>query len=218
MIAQVARSTQNPQLHITYGELETYYSDTHSGIFRLVSHPDSLSGQPLRVGPIPIGTFYAGAGYGAQFPPPPDAQAILIYIDAERTLPVCGMFLFNPTVDVPPYPDGKTAGIKDRHGSELKLTDGGVSLTDGSGGARIVGGGYASVVAPHVELGAESLAAVGNAVMIQQSTQIALNAMAANINIAIATLCARLQSGSGVPIVTVTAPTAQGSSVVKAQA
>lgn len=218
-IADIARNTQNPQLLFTYGELETYFPDTHAGIFRLPGHPESAdpSGQtPSRTGAIPIGTFFGGPKIGAQFPPPPDAQALLIYIDTERVMPICAVFLFNAAVDNPPYPDGKTWGFKDRLGSEVKITDGGKSLTDGSGGVRLVGASYGSVVAPLVELGSEGRAAVGDAVVTQQYLQTALNAVIANTNTALAALARIVQSGPGVAATTVSTVTATGSAIVKA--
>lgn len=111
--------TPPKQLQVAFGEMTAYDPTRHMAKFELPMHPDDLSGDPITTEFIPIGTPFSGVGYGMQFTPPMAAQAIIIYIDAERVLPICGFFLYND-IEQPPWPKGDFSGIVDQYGNQLK--------------------------------------------------------------------------------------------------
>jgi hypothetical protein len=132
-------------LSVTYGELEAYYPDVHEATFSLPLHPDDVTGEPVTIGPIPIGTFHTGVGggYGAQFPPPVGAQAMIIFLDQTHELPFCAVMTFNE-VDTPPWPDGRTGGFKDAQGSSIATSQDAKTPGDGQASAKVFGASYAS--------------------------------------------------------------------------
>lgn len=133
-------------IQMTFGELTAYDPTTHAGKFDLVLYPDSrdTSGMtPMETGWVQIATPYNGPAYGAQFPPPDRAQALVFFVDGAGVLPVGALFLFND-IEQAPFPDGKTAGWKDKKGSALKTTEDGPTPGDGAGGAHVIGNKYTS--------------------------------------------------------------------------
>jgi len=150
-------------LHTTHGELSAYNPQAHAGKFLLPLHRDS-SDQPIETGYVPIATMFSGPAQGMQFEPVAGAQAIIFFMDGQKFFPVLAVLVYN-AVEHPPFTDGKSRGWLDSKSNAIKTTDDGSTPGDGAGGARMVGTGYASVVAPKVELGAEGLDASQDAVM-----------------------------------------------------
>lgn len=198
----------------TYGELSTYDPTLHAGKFLLPLHRDQNTDQPIETGYAPIGTMLTGVNYGMQFPPVIGAQALVLFLDGNLHLPVAAV-LFATAIEYPPFTDAKSRGWKDAKANAVKTTDDGPTPGDGVGGARIVGAGYASVVAPKVELAGEGLTA-GKAVMTQDDAQTLANSIISKVQTAINTLAAECAGGTGVSAPTVAAVTAAGSTKVKA--
>jgi hypothetical protein len=157
--------------------------------------------------------MFSGPGYGQQFQPPVGAQALIIFVDIGRMLPIAAVFLFND-VETPPFTDGKSNGWLDSNSQFVKTTKDGKTANDGEGGVRL-GANYASIVAALIELGEEGLAD-GNEVVRKQDLQAAINNLENYIN---AHTHSGVESGgadSGPPV-TSYSDTAEASSVVKAQ-
>jgi hypothetical protein len=178
---------QGVQTKFEYGELSEFDPKTYTGKFILpmVLGPDPNGGAganntPQETGFIPIGSLFTGPGYGLQFIPDSNAQAVVLFMDHQGFSPVAAIFMFN-TVEVPPFPDGKTNGWMDKIKNQIKTTVDGLKSGDKKGGARIVGTGYASVVAPRVDLGAENLPATDNVVR-QKELQAVVNDINARID------------------------------------
>jgi hypothetical protein len=206
-------AARDNQLSVTYGELSAYDPTNHAAKFLLPNHRDATD-TPIETGYLQLGTLFTGPAYGLQFPPVLGAQALIIYVDAERILPVAAVLLYN-AVEHPPFPDGKTRGWLDAKSNAVKTTDDGVSGGDGLGGARIVGGGYASFIAPHIEIGtAEGLGST-QGVMTVGDTQSGINALRAAVQTALNTLAGMVAAGGGVAPPTIAAVTATGSTTVK---
>jgi hypothetical protein len=127
-------------LSCTVGELTAYDATRHLGKFTLPLFPDK-GGNPIETGWVQIGTPQNGPGYGAQFVPPQNGQAVLFFIDMHNILPLGAIFLFND-VETPPFTDGKTNGWKDKNGSSHTTTDDGPTPGDGKGGAHVQGAAY----------------------------------------------------------------------------
>lgn len=193
---KIAAAQGNQQLHVTFGELSAYDPVTGCGKFLLPLHRDA-NDNPIETGFLQIGTPYAGPGYGAQFPPPLQAQALIVYVDLGRIYPVAATFLSND-IDQPPFTDGKSAGWKDNKGTFVKTTQDGSSPGDGHGGARVGGGAYASVTGTSlVEIGAEGLAA-GKAAITKDDLVAALASQMTQIVNTLTTWASlHLQGGSG---------------------
>jgi hypothetical protein len=203
------------QLTVTYGELSTYDPVNHAGKFLLPLHRDELTDLPIETGYAPIGTLFTGPGFGVQFPPPLGAQALVLFADGDMILPVAAVLLFT-AVEHPPFVDGKTHGWKDAKGNAIKTTDDGASGGDGLGGARVVGGGYASMIAPHVELGTGEGLGPNQGVVTKADLQAALNSDRSANQTAINALAAMVSAGSGVTPPTIGSTTATASTTVKA--
>lgn len=200
---------------VTYGELSTYDPTLHAGKFLLPLHRDQTTDQPIETGYAPIGTMFTGINAGMQFPPPLGAQAMLIFLDGDMHLPVAAVLLAN-AVEYPPFPDGKTRGWKDAKGNVVKTTDDGKTPGDGLGGARLIGAGYASVVAPLVEWAAEGLDPTNQAVMTRADALAALNSLKSAVQTAINSLAAIVAGGTGVGAPTIGSFTVSGSTKVRA--
>lgn len=143
-----AHANSGPKsLTCTYGELSAYDPVTHTGKFKLPMYPDTSndpSGNTLvETGFIQIATLANGPGYGAQFVPPQDGQALIFFADMNNIMPVGALFLFND-MEQAPFPDGKTNGFMDKNGSSHTTTDDGPTAGDNAGGARTVGAKYTS--------------------------------------------------------------------------
>lgn len=178
-------------LYAEIGELVEYDPKTGTGQFDLPMREDP-NDQSQASGFIPCGTMLAGPGFGMQFPPDRGMQALILF--SENHSPVAAVFLPN-LVDVPPWADGKSSGWKDKTGNEIKTTVDGAGVGDGAGGARVVGKGYASVVSPKVELGAEGLDATFYVIRHKD-----LEAMKTDIyNKIIQTFNTHTHTGNGVP-------------------
>lgn len=133
-------------LFAEYGELVAYDPQQHAAQFVLPMRLDTDKnspnyGQPIPTGWVQLGTPFNGPGYGAQFPPPAGAQALIIYIDQNQELPIAACFVFND-VELAPFPDGKSTGWKDAKGSSFTTTQDGPSEGDGVGAARVHGVKY----------------------------------------------------------------------------
>ena len=213
-----AESLQGIHVKFEFGELTLYDPATHTAQFLLPMVRDE-NDEMQTTGFLPVGTFFSGPNYGAQFPPPQDAQALIAYVDHRGFNPVAALFLYN-SVETPPYPSGNTWGWKDPQKSEIKTTKDGSTQLDGKGGARIVGASYASVVAPLVELGGEALG-VDQDVVRRKDLQIVINALNTLIGIYNVHTHAGVQTGIGVtaiPLIKgVSSPPAEASSTVAAK-
>lgn len=205
----------------TYGELSAYDPTLHAGKFLVVLHRDQNTDVPIETGYMPLGTMFTGVNAGEQFPPIIGAQALVIFVDGNVDLPVGAVFLSN-AVEYPPFPDGKTRGWKDAKANVIKTTDDGASPGDGLGGARVVGHGYASVIAPHIELGTAEGLGASQGVMTKADGQALANAIISVVQTALNTLAGGCESwttgGEGSPATapTVGSVTAGGSTTVKA--
>ena len=175
-----AESLQGIHVKFEFGELTVYDPATHTAQFTLPMVRDENDDMQT-TGFLPVGTFFTGPGYGAQFPPPQDAQALIAFVDHRGFNPVAALFLFN-SVETPPYPDGHTWGWIDAKNNEVKTTKDGATAGDGKGGARVVGAAYASVVAPLVELGSEGLSADQDVVR-RKDLQLVIDALNALIGV-----------------------------------
>jgi hypothetical protein len=142
-IAAVLNNGSQQPSRFEWGELVTYYPDLHEGVFELPSHPDDITGEPITVGPIPIGTHFTGPGYGAQFPPPIGAQGLLAYMDEEGVYPVVVSMHFNE-VETPPFPDGRSWGHVDPAGNSVATSLDTNAPGDGQASAKVFGAQYAS--------------------------------------------------------------------------
>jgi type VI secretion system (T6SS) baseplate-like injector VgrG/GpV-like protein with Apex motif len=196
-------------LMVTYGELSSYDPKTHAGKFLLPLHRDQTTDEPIETGYAPIGTLFTGVGIGMQFPPVFGAQAILLFVDGDMHLPIAAVLLSN-SVEYPPFVDGKSRGWKDAKASAIKTTDDGPTPGDGVGGARVVGAGYASVVAPIVELSAEGLDANLDRVVTMRD----LNALITTFN---AHVHSGVQTGAGNTGAPTSTQSATGSAFVRAK-
>jgi hypothetical protein len=188
------------QLQITVGELTAYFPEQHMGTFDLVMHPDDKTGDPVPTGPIPLGSFSTGPGYGAQFTPAIGAQALVIYIDAAKVLPIGAVFLFNE-VEAPPWPKGDFSGIVDQYGNALKWSQ-----------AR------SALVAPtKLELGTENLDATQDAVISKRYLDQWWSAQVAQLKTDLASWASvYLQPGHGAPgPTTLNSAASSGSAKVK---
>lgn len=203
------------QLTVTYGELSTYDPVNHAGKFLLPLHRDQVTDLPIETGYAPIGTPFTGPGYGMQFPPPLGAQALVLFADGDMILPIAAVLLFT-AVEHPPFVDGKSHGWKDAKSNAVKTTDDGASGGDGLGGARVVGGGYASMIAPHVELGTGEGLGANQGVVTKADLQAALNADRSANQAAINALAAIVQGGPGVTAPTIASTAVTASTTVKA--
>jgi hypothetical protein len=204
------------QMLATYGELSVYDPATHSAKFLLPLHRDN-SNNPIETGFLQVGTFFNGPGYGAQFPPPVAAQAVILFIDAKKIVPVAAVFLMND-VETPPFTDGKSAGWQDAKGSKIRTTVDGATPGDGAGGARVSGSEYASVTAGTLtELGAEGLDPTQDAVVTQRYLNAALVAERTVTQAALTALANMVQGGTGVSPPMIAPITVSGSAAVRAK-
>lgn len=133
-------------LFAEFGELVAYDPQQHTAQFKLPMRLDAdpkspTYGQPIPTGWVQLGTPFNGPGYGAQFPPPAGAQALIIYLDQNHELPVAACFMFND-IELAPFPDGKTHGWKDAKGNAFTTTQDGPQDGDGVGAARVHGVKY----------------------------------------------------------------------------
>lgn len=210
-----AASFQNTPLRAEYGELATYDPTLHQGQFLLPMVLDE-NDQASMTSWLPIGTVFAGINYGMQFPPPDlGMQALIVFVDHQGFSPVAAILMYN-TVDIPPFPDGKSMGWKDKQGNSVTTTLDGENSGDGAGGGRLVGASYASVTAPKVALGADALDFAEQGVVRLSDDQSTTDKIIAAVQAAISTLCTRIQSGGGVAPPTVAAVTAEASTTVAA--
>jgi hypothetical protein len=122
------------------GEVSEYDPTEHSARFVLPMYLDN-DGQPIETAKIPLGSPFTGVGTGIQFPIKNGAQALLIFADERRMLPVAATFLYNG-VETPPFVDGKSSGWIDDHGNTVKSTQDGATAGDGAGGVKINAKGY----------------------------------------------------------------------------
>src|SRR4029077_2201861 len=113
------------------------------------------------------------------------------------------------------FPDGKTRGWLDAKSNAVKTTDDGATGGDGLGGARVIGAGYASVIAPHIELGTAEGLGANQGVATKADLQAAVTAVIAHAQTALNGVGAIVQGGSGVGPPTIAAVTATGSATVK---
>ena len=119
-------ASKTKQSPFAYGELSVYDPVTNSAKFLLPEHPETdgpNAGNPMETPFVYIGSPLTGPGYGAQFPPPVDAQALLVFVTPN--VPVCVCFLYND-IEEPPFPDGKTFGWKDAFGNIVSSNSDGI--------------------------------------------------------------------------------------------
>jgi hypothetical protein len=139
---RMAASGIGVQQSFAFGELAAYNPVNHTGQFNLPGHPDPITGQPTVTGFIQLGTPYVGTdGSGAQFPPKIGAQAIIMFLDTRQEFPIFSQWYFN-SVELPPFPNGSTAGWVDPKGSSVTTTADGATPGDGVGAVKSTGAGY----------------------------------------------------------------------------
>lgn len=169
---RMSSQTTTVPLTVNWGELSVYDPQTHTGKFLLPEHVETHgvnSGNPMETPYIPIGSLIAGAGYGAQFPPPVGAQAVILWVG--NAVPIAAVFTYN-ALETPPFPDGQTSGWKDAYGNAVKtnpsgvtVADGhgntivtsaqGVTITDVNGNSVVMSSGNITMNSPHIGLGAQ---------------------------------------------------------------
>jgi len=218
IMAMRARRANPVPIYLHIGELKAW-NPANNTVDVYLPHVDGANSPTTQTFPMPLMTGITGPNYGDQVGPDTSGTQPLQVVVA------CGSpdgddyvalgFLYTANQQPPGAPATELWRV-DKRGSSLKLTVDGKTVGDGAGGAKLLGDGYASVVAPLTELGAQNLDPSEDAVIRKTDLDAALSALTAHVQTALNTLAGEVQGGSGVSSPSIVATTSTGSSIVKA--
>ena len=206
-VAAMRSQRANPQgIFIHYGELKSYRASDNTVDVFLPHVDDSPTGANTQSYRMPLVTMWSGSGYGEQQAPEPGVQVVVASSSPDGDDYVALGFLYTAN-QVPPGAPATERWIVDKRASSIKLTKDGKAGGDGAGGVKLVGAGYASIVAPITEIGAQGLDVTLDAVVTVRQMRLYVDA--------VFNAHTHVVSG-GIAQATTTKITSQGSTTVRA--
>ena len=195
-------------LHV--GELKSYRASDNTVDVYLPHVDDAPTGANTQSYRMPLMTMWAGSGYGDQCAPEPGVQVACMTSSPDGDDYMAVGFFYTSN-QLPPGTPSLERWITDKRGSALKFTVDGKTAGDGAGGVKLVGNGYASIVAPLTELGAQGLDPTLDAVVTVRQMRTYVDAIFnAHIHGGVTT-------GAGLTAAPTSTITSQGSTTVRAK-
>lgn len=186
-------ATANPRAYVGFPGTVKSYDPATNTVVVYYSHVDD---QQTETPAIPLYTPFAGNGYGMQGGVEEGTPVTVLQLNPDGDDVVAMACSYNEANPAPGAP-ATEHWTTDKRGSSVKLTADGNTDGDGQGGAKLVGAGYASVVAPLFEAGAENLDPIPRAAAANADIQAYHSWLVSTI---LTPLAAILQGGEGVPL------------------